>query len=65
MRNRIFRAHVYSAYIYADIVNMTTYHDTHTAPVLNRLCEAHHNYGHLLHGADIHEPLWWVGRVPM
>ena len=26
-----------------------------------RMC----NYGHALHAALDHEPLWWVGRVPM
>ena len=23
------------------------------------------NYGHVLHAVRVHEPLWWVGRVPM
>ena len=23
------------------------------------------NYGHVWHAVRVHEPLWWVGRVPM
>ena len=23
-----------------------------------------YNYGHVLHAAHVHEPLWWVERVP-
>ena len=23
------------------------------------------NYGHVLHAVHVHEPLWWVERVPM
>ena len=40
MHKKIFRAYVYSSILsiyYANIANITTYHDTYIAPVLNCL----------------------------
>ena len=63
---------LYKSYMYMyAFVNAMIVHYSHTCTCtcMDIHCCSVNNpdgsYGHVLHAVRVHEPLWWVGRVPM